>query len=79
MLGHVWHHARVELRGCGKRAAVVAITDSARREHVGNDVELGHSPRREMRLSIFDVWWADATFCRVSCPQPSVFGSSSFV
>ena len=61
MLGHVWHCARVELRGGGQRAGVVAVTDDAGREHVGHDMRLG----RSARLSIFDPWRAAAAFCRV--------------
>ena len=41
MFGHVWHYSRVELRGCGQRAGVFAITDDAGHEHVEYGVGFG--------------------------------------
>ena len=43
MFGQVRHCARVELRGCGQRAGVVAITEGAGREYVGYEVGSGCS------------------------------------
>ena len=43
MFGHIWLCTCVELRGCRKRAAAVAITDGAGCEHEWNDVGLGRS------------------------------------